>query len=164
MTPRFRSVVSTALFVVVAGFGGPAAAQDHHIIVPVDKVQWAPAPPFMPAGAELAVLEGNPAAKGPVVLRLKFPGGYAVPPHWHSMAERLTVISGTFNVGAGDTLDRTATQVLAAGGFVSLPPQMHHYAWTKVPTVVQINLEGPFDIFYVNANEDPTKAGHATKP
>ena len=162
MTPTFRSIVSAALFVVAAGFCAPAAAQDHHVIVPVDKVQWGPAPPFLPAGAELAVLEGNPAAKGPVVLRLRFPAGYAVPPHWHSMAERLTVISGTFNVGAGDTLDRTATQPLAAGGFVSLPAQMHHYAWTKVPTVVQINLEGPFDIFYVNANEDPTKGG--TKP
>ena len=156
--------VSSAVLVLVVGLGGLTAAQEHHIVVPADKVQWSPAPPFLPAGAELAVLEGNPGAKGPVVLRLRFPAGYAVPPHWHSMAERLTVISGTFNIGAGDTLDRKVTQPLAAGGFVSLPAQMHHYAWTKVPTVVQINLEGPFDIFYVNANEDPTKGGNATKP
>jgi hypothetical protein len=27
----------------------------------------------------------------------------------------------------------------------------------KDPTVVQINLEGPFDLFYVNAADDPQK-------
>ena len=114
-----------------------------------------PAPPFLPPGAELAVLEGNPAAKGPVVLRLKLPANYAIPPHWHSMAERVTVLSGTFNVGAGDTLDRAASKALTLGGFVSLPADMHHYAWAKTGAVVQINLEGPFDIFYVHANDDP---------
>ena len=140
-------------------------AQSHnHVIQTPQEAQWGPAPPMLPPGAQIAVLAGDPTNSVPYAVRLKFPAGYAVPPHWHSMAERLTVISGTFNVGAGDTLDRTATQALAAGGFVSLPAQMHHYAWTKVPTVVQINLEGPFDIFYVNANEDPTKAGNATKP
>jgi hypothetical protein len=40
---------------------------------------------------------------------------------------------------------------------VSLPAKMHHYAWTATPTVVQINLEGPFDIFYVNPADDPQR-------
>jgi hypothetical protein len=34
---------------------------------------------------------------------------------------------------------------------------MHHFAWTDNPTVVQINLEGPFDIFYVNPADDRQK-------
>ena len=43
---------------------------------------------------------------------------------------------------------------------------MHHYAWVKTPTVVQVALEGPFDIFYVNAGDDPQKttAAPATRP
>jgi hypothetical protein len=71
------------------------------------------------------------------------------------MAERLTVISGSFRVGMGDKLDRQTSQKLEAGGFVSLPAKMHHFAWTAAPTVVQINLEGPFDIFYINPADNP---------
>jgi hypothetical protein len=33
--------------------------------------------------------------------------------------------------------------------------KMHHFAWTSAPTVVQINLEGPFDLFYVNPADNP---------
>jgi hypothetical protein len=90
-------------------------------------------------------------------MRLKFPANYVVSPHWHSMTERITVISGTFHIGSGDTVDRAGSQALAAGGFLSLPAKMHHYAWTSAPTVVQINLEGPFDLFYVNPADDPQK-------
>jgi hypothetical protein len=78
------------------------------------------------------------------------------------MHERITVISGTFNIGNGDTVDRKASQRLTAGGFLSLPAKMHHYAWVKDPTVVQINLEGPFDLFYVNAADDPQKKAGAS--
>jgi len=148
----------------LAGGGSRALAQEHHTVVPVDKVQWNPAPPILPPGAQLAVLEGNPGAKGPIVMRLKLPADYVIPPHWHSMHERITVISGTFNIGNGDAVDRKTSQPLAAGGFLSLPAKMHHYAWVKVPTVVQINLEGPFDLFYVNPADDPQKkASSSTK-
>jgi hypothetical protein len=136
----------------------PAVAQSTHVLVPADKVQWGPAPPVLPAGAQISVLEGNPSEKGPVTLRLKFPANYNIPAHWHSMTERITVISGTFHVGMGDKLDRQASQTLEPGGFVLLPAAMHHFAWTATPTVVQINLEGPFDIFYINAADDPLKA------
>ena len=135
----------------------PAAAQDQHIVVPAEKVQWAPAPPILPAGAQISVLEGNPSEKGPITLRLKLPANYKIPAHWHSMKERVTVLSGTFYVGMGDKIDQAASQTLHTGGFVMLPAKMHHYAWVKTPAVVQINLEGPFDLFYINAADDPTK-------
>jgi quercetin dioxygenase-like cupin family protein len=134
---------------------GPVVAQSAHVLVPADKVQWGPAPPVLPAGAQIAVLEGNPSEKGPVTLRLRFPANYDIPAHWHSMTERVTVLSGAFHVGMGDKLDRHASQTLEPGGFVSLPANMRHFAWTVTPTVVQINLEGPFDIFYVNPADNP---------
>lgn len=135
----------------------PALAQSTHVLVPAERVQWGPAPPQLPAGAEISVLEGDPVQKGAVTLRLRFPANYNVPPHWHSMTERVTVLSGVLHVGMGDVLDRRASQTLDPGGFVSLPARMHHFAWTAEPTVVQINLEGPFDIFYVNPGDDPQK-------
>ena len=36
--------------------------------------------------------------------------------------------------------------------------QTPHYAMTKVPTVIQINGNGPFDINYLNPADDPAKA------
>jgi len=66
-------------------------------------------------------------------------------------------LSGAFHVGMGDKLDRHASQTLEPGGFVSLPATMRHFAWTATPTVVQISLEGPFDIFYVNPADNPQK-------
>jgi hypothetical protein len=73
------------------------------------------------------------------------------------MAETVTVLSGAFHVGMGDKLDRQTSQELQPGGFVSLPASMRHFAWTAKPTVVQVNLQGPFDIFYVNPADNPQK-------
>ncbi len=154
---RCSTLVLASISLSLAFAVAPVLTQSAHLLVPADKVQWGPAPPVFPAGAEIAVLEGNPAERGPSTLRLRFPANYSIPPHWHSMAERVTVLSGTFHVGMGETLDRGASETLEAGGFVSLPPNMHHFAWTTIPTVVQVNLEGPFDIYYVNATDNPQK-------
>jgi quercetin dioxygenase-like cupin family protein len=157
------SIAFTSLSFGAALSAAPLLAQAAHTLVPADKVQWGPAPPALPAGAQIAVLEGNPSEKGPVTLRLRFPANYNIPPHWHSMAERVTVLSGALNVGMGDKLDRQGSQALEPGGFVSLPANMHHFAWTAVPTIVQISLEGPFDIFYVNPADNPQTKTSTTR-
>jgi quercetin dioxygenase-like cupin family protein len=154
MSITSRSVVGFACVALVVAAAVPVVGQAAHVVVPVDKVQWGPAA-VLPPGAQIAVLEGNPSQKGAITLRLKFPANYEIPAHWHSMTERVTVLSGMFNVGMGDKLDRKATQALAPGGFVSLPANMRHFAWASAPTIVQINLEGPFDIFYVNPANNP---------
>lgn len=153
-----RSIVRLTPFVLAVAFAiAGASAQSAHILVPADKVQWGPAPPVLPAGAQIAVLEGNPGEKGPITMRLKFPANYNIPAHWHSMTEHLTVLSGEFHAGMGDKLDRKKSELLQPGGFVMLPAKMNHFAWTSAPTVVQISLEGPFDIFYVNPADNPQK-------
>jgi len=154
---RFLAVQLASLAFTLTFAVAPAFAQSMHVLVPADKVQWGPAPPALPPGAEISVLEGNPAAKGPITLRLRLPANYNIPAHWHSMTERVTVLSGALQVGMGDKLDRKASQPLEPGGFVSLPAKMHHFAWTAVPTVIQISLEGPFDIVYINPSDDPQK-------
>jgi len=153
---RLMFVSSTVLLALAIG-GLTAVAQSSHIVVTADKLQWGPAPPVLPPGAQLAVLEGNPGEKGPVVMRLKMPANYRIPAHWHTNDERLTILSGTFYIGGGDKLNMQAGQAVSAGGYISLPGKMHHYAWTTVPTILQINLEGPFDMFYIDPNDDPQK-------
>ena len=153
-----RSIaVRCAAVAVALTTTGSAFAQHPHVLVPADTVKWGPAPPALPAGAQISVVEGDPGQKGAITLRLQFPANYTLPPHWHTMTERVTVLSGALHVGMGDTLDRQHSQALQPGGFVSLPAKMHHYAWTATPTIVQINLEGPFDIFYVNPADDPQR-------
>ena len=146
--------LGAAIFVAAA----PAqAAEAHHTVVSADEVKWGPAPPSLPPGAQAAVLLGSPAKEGPFVLRLKFPSGYAVPPHRHSKDEFLTVISGKFGIGASEKLDRTAAKLLPPGSFVHLPAGMPHYAIADAETVVQINGVGPFDVTYIDPNDDPRR-------
>jgi|EndMetStandDraft_4_1072995.scaffolds.fasta_scaffold193583_2 hypothetical protein len=160
---RLAIVPIVSMLTGLPAVSAPAAPQEGHVLVPADRVQWGPAPPILPPGAQIAVLEGNPAEKGSITLRLKFPANYVVPPHWHSMTERITVLSGTFYVGAGDKVDRPGSTALEPGGLAVLPAKMHHYAWVKKPTVVQLNLEGPFDLFYVNPTDGPQKSA-STQP
>jgi quercetin dioxygenase-like cupin family protein len=151
-----RLFAAAALIALVALSALPARAADkHHTVVAAEDVTWGPGPPTLPSGAQLAVLFGSPAEEGPFVIRLKFPAGYDVPPHWHSKDEHVTVIAGAFGMGAGEALDRDAAPLLAAGSFVGIPARMPHYAWTDQETVVQINGMGPFDINYVNPKDDP---------
>jgi ChrR Cupin-like domain len=97
---------------------------------------------LFPAGAQRAVIDRDPGAKGPVTVRFKMPAGYRIPPHWHPTDEHITVLSGT----------------LKAGGYVVAPANMQHYAWTATGATIQVHMTGPFGITYVNPADDPSKA------
>jgi hypothetical protein len=145
-----------------AAFAAPALAQGadiaHSFITPTD-IKWGDAPPTLPKGAKIAVLQGDPGKAGPFVLRLLVPaGGYRIAPHWHTQDEQLTVISGMLYIGLGDKFSKRDARALPRGGFHFLPGKEHHYAFTTGRTIVQINGNGPFDINYINPADDPQKA------
>jgi hypothetical protein len=127
------------------------------------QIKWGDAPPTLPKGAKIAVLSGDPGKAGPFVARLQVPASYKIPPHWHSTDEDLTVISGSFHLGEGDKMEMKGGHEMKAGGFHHLPAKTHHYAWSKGPTVIQINAMGPFDIVYIDPKDDPSKAADAMK-
>src|SRR6266581_9303966 len=98
MKPPFLAITLTLAALLAAQ---PSQAQN--AFTP-DQVKYGPAPPFLPVGAQLAVLEGDPmSSSGDFTIRLKMPNGYRIPPHWHPKRENVTVISGSFNVGMGDS-------------------------------------------------------------
>lgn len=103
----------------------------------------------------MAVLQGDPSKPAFFTLRLEFPDGYRLAPHWHPTDESITVINGTFLIGMGDTLDAAKVSPLPTGGFVFAGANQHHYAIAQGRTVVQINGMGPFTLTYVNAKDDP---------
>jgi quercetin dioxygenase-like cupin family protein len=153
-TVRLLSIVVAVIFVVMpATWAGEH--KGHVMFTPAD-VPWADVP-SLPAGAKLAVLEGPLTEAVPFTFRLKLPANYKVPPHWHPAVERITVLSGTFNLGVGDTFDQAKTTALPAGSISIMEPKMHHFAWTGEETVVQLSGMGPWGITYVNPADDPRK-------
>jgi anti-sigma factor ChrR (cupin superfamily) len=134
--------------------GTLARAEEAHVLLTAPDLKWSDGP--FP-GTQVAVLEGDPKSPGPFTMRLKLPADYKIPPHWHPADERVTVISGTFNVGKGDRFDQANGKMLPAGGFMLMPPKTKHFAWVKEETIIQINGVGPWALNFVNPEDDPRK-------
>jgi quercetin dioxygenase-like cupin family protein len=131
-----------------------APARQAHVVMP-DQVTWGPAPAILPVGARLAVLEGDPSKAGPFTMRLALPAGYRIPPHFHPVDEHVTVLSGAFQVGMGDTFDERKLTTLPVGTFGVIPPDMRHFARADSATVIQLHGMGPWRLTYVNPADQP---------
>lgn len=135
-----------------------ASAQGHagHTMLMPDDLKWTDVP-SLPPGAKLAMVEGPLNEAKPFLFRLKLPANYQIPAHSHPAVERVTVLSGTFNLGMGDKFDKSATKPLPAGAIAIMQPGTTHFAWTDQETVVQLNGTGPWSVNYVNPADDPRK-------
>lgn len=132
------------------GLAVPAAAQVNEA-----DLKWGPAPAALPAGAQIAVLTGDPGKAGPFVVRVKLPAGYKVPPHTHPIDEYVTVLSGDLAFGMGDKLDAAKATRLTAGGFAVATTGMSHFVVSTGGAELQISAHGPFAITYVDPKDDP---------
>ena len=142
---------------VAAAQGTPRTSDAHAIVVPPDQVTWGPAPAVLPAGAKLAVLEGNPNETGPFTMRLLVPDHYRLQPHYHPFVEHVTVVKGTFRVGMGEKFDASALVDLPTGTFAALEPGTRHFAEARGETILQLHGIGPWGIDYLNPADDPRK-------
>jgi uncharacterized protein (TIGR02246 family) len=126
----------------------PAGMADVQVL-PASGLTWNDfALPGFDPGIKLAVLSGDPGAKGHYVLRLQFPAGYRFPVHWHPGIENLTVVSGTFLLGMGNTADWNALKTYGPGDFLYIPPRHAHFGGSAAQgaAVVQLHGEGPFQV------------------
>jgi hypothetical protein len=162
-----RKTVMVLTAISMLAFAGAVVAQDatpsQHVIALAAGLKWGDPPPVFEKGAGFTVIAGNPMEAGPYVVRLKMPAGYKIAPHWHPTDENVTVISGTFEIGMGDTFDKAALKALPAGGFALMPAQMRHYAMAKTAAIVQVHGMGPFQLTYVNPADDPSTKAAAGK-
>ncbi|HEY2378782.1 MAG TPA: cupin domain-containing protein [Gemmatimonadaceae bacterium] len=124
---------------------------------PNDDIQWGPAPPIFPKGAEIAVLQGDPSKSDEFTVRLRFPNGYKIPPHTHPTIENVTVLKGTFLAGMGEQFVESSMKAFGRDAFASIPANHAHYAMARGQTIVQVHAIGPFQLTYVNPADDPTK-------
>lgn len=109
-------------------------------------IAWGDAPPGMPPGTRMAVLEGDPKKDGLFTIRLKAPPGFALPPHTHPADERVTVLEGSISVGFGATVDKKAARTFRAGAFYLTPPPTPHFVFSDEGCVVQITGVGPWKV------------------
>lgn len=136
-------------------------AQTHaHVIQAPAEATWGPAPPMLPAGAQIAVLSGDPTKPAPYAVRLKFPANYAIPAHSHPTDENVVVVSGALTFGMGDKLMKgaAANKTLAGGGYALMPAGMNHFAYTTGETSIVLYGQGPVEFKYVNPSDDPRNA------
>lgn len=151
-----RTILLTTLSILAITAYASAQHQHQHATVQADNLKWS-APAAYAAGAQLAVMQGDPTKEGMYVVRLKVPAGFQIAAHTHPNDENVTVVSGTFNIGTGDKLDQSKTTPVKAGGYSFVGKGMTHYAWFNEETVIQLHGMGPQGVTYVNPADDPRK-------
>jgi hypothetical protein len=146
---RFALVLSACFAMSVA-----SAQHGSHTIIKPQDLTWQDVA-ALPPGAKLAVIEGRMDRAGPITARLRLPADYKLPPHRHPGLERVTVLSGTVNIGIGEKFDAAATAAMGPGTVLLMSPAMPHFVWTKEETIFQLNVEGPWTVTYIDPADDP---------
>jgi quercetin dioxygenase-like cupin family protein len=105
-------------------------------------LQWGPCPEIFPAGCQITVLHGDPARPNADVF-LRVPGGYEIPAHAHTSAERMVLVEGELNVRYSGAAETT----LATGEYAYGPAGLAHTARcvSSTPCTLFIAFEGPVD-------------------
>ena len=111
-----------------------------------ERLQWGPCPAFIGEGCQIAVLHGDPAKRN-LDIFFKVPGDFAIPHHWHTSAERMTLVSGKMTV----TYDDQKSELLETGMYAYGPSKHPHTAFCEKgdPCVLFIAFEEPIDAFEV---------------
>ena len=156
--------VTAAAAILIGSLTSVLAQTKAHVISAVKEAQWGPAPPMLPAGAQIAVLSGDPTKAAPYSVRLKFPANYSIPAHSHPTDENVVVVSGAFTIGAGDKLVKGAgNKTLGVGGYALAAANMNHFAYTgAAETTIVLYGQGPVEFKYVNPSDDPRNARTST--
>ena len=145
---------ATAVVLVGACLAGTVWAQHgSHTIVTPNDLKWEDVATL--PGAKIAVIEGKMNETGPITARVRLPANFRLPPHYHPGFERVTVLSGTVNIGMGDKFDMKKTTAMGPGTVLLMPAKMHHFAWTREETIFQLNVTGPWNVTFVNPADDP---------
>lgn len=161
MFSRFFNFTTSALLMIVSLTSTIANAHSHEVdtskyeevtYVDPELLQWAET---VYPGTEITTVFGDPKKPGQMyTIRFKLPANYLVPPHTHTQDEYMTIISGSLNVGIGETVDKDSTVYLPVGGAVGIPGKVPHYAWTTEEMVMQVHAMGPRDTCFVQPSQE----------
>jgi len=110
------------------------------------SIVFGAAPPNMPKGVQMVVLEGDPKKEGLFTLRLRTPPGFSLPRHTHPVDERVTVLEGSVSVGFGKVRGDSGERTFGPGSFYVNPQGVPHYVFSEQGAVLQITGEGPWRV------------------
>jgi quercetin dioxygenase-like cupin family protein len=75
-----------------------------------------------------AGIYGDPAKPGPYAFRVRAQAGHRLAPHTHPDERTVTVLSGTYWSGVGETFADGKLQAFPAGSFYVIPAEVPHFS------------------------------------
>jgi len=129
-----------------------------NVLLTLNEMKWVAGPPTLPPGVRIMVIEGNPREAGPFTMRLWFPAGTRVAPHYHPGVEHATVISGSAHWGMGEKFEADKLRSMPAGSFIMICVGSPHFGQITEDTIIQAHGIGPWRTIYVNPADDPSMA------
>jgi quercetin dioxygenase-like cupin family protein len=103
-----------------------------------EEVAWKP--DARGPGLQSAVVSGDPKQPGPYVLRVKMSQDARLPPHRHPDVRYVTVLTGVFHLGFGETFDAARLKAYPAGSLIVIPANVPHFAWVERGESIQQDM------------------------
>ena len=134
------------------------------VLLMPDEIEWTEAPPSLPPGAKIAVIEDDGLKNKepqknqgqPFTFRLLLPINYKIASHTHPTSEHVTVISGMFYFGEGNEFVIEDAKAYPPGSVIIMPPGKPMFGFTKdQEVIIQVHGVGPWNIKYSNPADDP---------
>jgi quercetin dioxygenase-like cupin family protein len=91
-------------------------------------MKFAPGAAGVTTNATNAVLSGPLDKPAPYVLRVRLGPGGQVSPHTHPDTRYVTVLSGEYSAGKGDTVSPANETELPVGSYMVIPAGVPHYS------------------------------------
>lgn len=154
MIVRRRALMLSCLGIPAVIQGLRAQSMPEAMAMTPTEMRWEAQGSLAMAGMEQVNLVGNPSRPGPYTLRLKFPTGYKLAPHMHPDSREVTILSGTWYTGYGETFDTAALKALPAGSFYTEPANVAHFVEVREPVIIQVSGTGPSGRIFVNPADD----------
>jgi len=142
-TRLWRYVMTLLALAAMSGFGAAAELNPAAVIYKLpEQIPWGP---VNAAGAQSAVVVGDPAKPGFYMVYNKWTkGNHFSRPHFHPNDRYIVVLQGTWWVGSGPKFDPTNTTPMPAGSFVThFAKQVHWDGAKDEDTILLIMGEGP---------------------
>ncbi len=120
-------IVSIVLWSTVLLYGHTVGAQQPELtVLKPEDVQWTQR--RSNPDVFYAAIYGDPAKPGAYAFRVRAQAGHSLPPHTHPDERTVTVLSGTYWSGVGETFDASKLVALPAGTFYVIPAGVPHYS------------------------------------
>jgi quercetin dioxygenase-like cupin family protein len=155
ITRRVTLVLCCSAFAVIAVSGLHAQTKPEPMAITASEMKWETQGGLALPGMEQAKLVGDPSKPGPYTIRLKFPAGYKLAPHTHPDYREVTILSGTWYTGYGETFDAAKLKPLPAGSFYTEPSNLPHFVEVREPVMIQVSGTGPSGRAFVGTAGNP---------